>query len=126
MKTTIDFLDELKARKNCASDYAIAKHLGITPSAVCNYRKGKDFFSDSTAIRVAELLEIDPAIVISSIHAERAKKPEERAIWEGIIERLGGLAAALALGIGLSAATPPAQASPGSVSHNPPCESVLC
>lgn len=47
----------------------------------------QSLLSDSAAIHIANLLEIDPAIVIHSTHAERAKKPEERAILEGIIEK---------------------------------------
>jgi predicted transcriptional regulator len=111
-------LDELKARNGGASDYAIAKMLGITRSSVSKYRNKLGSFDDSVAIRVANLLEIDPAIVISSMHAERSRMPEERAIWEGIIERLGGVAAALALGVGLVSAPPQAEAAQAPISHN--------
>lgn len=122
MKTTVDFLDELKARNGGASDYAIAKILGVTRSAVSNYRNGKSHFDDLTAARVAKLLEIDPALVVMAVHAERAKKPEERALWEGILERLGGLAAALALGIGLQAMPIPSHAAVSTALHNLPTD----
>lgn len=66
MKTTIEFLDELKAKHGGISDYAIAPMLGVTRGAVSKYRVGKDYLGDATAIRVAELLEIDPAIIIAA------------------------------------------------------------
>lgn len=111
METTLHFLDAVKARHGLKSDYSLAPLLGITRSAVSKFRSGKDFFGDSTAIRVAELLEIDPAIVLASVHAERAKSEAEKTAWRSIIEKLGGIAAALLISLsGLSAPTP-AQAS---------------
>lgn len=107
MKTTIEFLDELKARNGGASDYAIAKVLGITHQCISRYRVGKDYFGDLTAIRVAELLEINPAIVVSAVHAERSKSEQEKAVWREIFEKLGGVAASVVIGI--AAATLPMQ-----------------
>ena len=118
MNTTIQFLDALKTRNGGASDYAIAKILGVTQHTVSNWRVGKDFLGDSTAIRVATLLEIDPAYVVACAHAERSKKDDERAVWQSIMQRLGGAAAALVLGLGVSGAPAPAQAeetTPGSI-----------
>lgn len=99
MQTTIEFLDALKAKHGGISDYAIAPMLGITRGAVSKYRVGKDYLGDSTAIRVAELLEIDPAIVIASVHAERSKSEKEKAVWREILEKLGGVAASVVIGI---------------------------
>lgn len=99
MKTTIEFLDELKARKGGISDYAVAKILGVTQQTISKYRVGKDYLGDSTAIRVAQLLEIDPAIIIASVHAERSKSEQEKAVWREIFEKLGGVAASVVIGI---------------------------
>lgn len=122
MNGTCEFLDALKARYCLPSDYALAKKLGLTHQTVSKYRLGKDFLGDSTALRVAELLEIDPAIVIASVHAERSKIAAEKAVWESIIERLGGAAAAVLLGIGLAGSPGPAAAAdltvnPGGNTH---------
>lgn len=113
MKTTIDFLDEIKTKHSLHSDWGIYKISGIKPQSICNYRAGRSYFDDSTAIKVANLLEIDPSIVVSAAHAERAKTEPEKAVWKGIYERLGGLAAAILLGIALLAPTPPASAATG-------------
>lgn len=99
MKTTIEFLDELKARNGGISDYAVAKILGVTHQTISKYRVGKDYLGDSTAIRVAQLLEIDPAIIVAAMHAERAKSEDEKTVWREIFEKLGGVAASVVIGI---------------------------
>ena len=116
MQTTLHFLDAVKARHSLTSDYALAPLLGITRSEVSRLRNGKNYLGDSTAIRVAELLEIDHGIVLAAVHAERAKSDQERTSWNAIFEKLGGIAAALLIGIGGMSAPSPAQAS--STPHN--------
>lgn len=123
MKTTIAFIDELKARKGGISDYAVAKILGVTQQTISKYRVGKDYLGDSTAIRVAELLEIEPAIIIASVHAERAKSESEKAVWREILEKLGGVAASVVIGI--AAYTLPAP-SAYAVSIQAPTHCILC
>lgn len=44
MKTTVEFLDAVKARRDLPSDYAAAKVLGVTRAAVSRYRLGQGFF----------------------------------------------------------------------------------
>ncbi|CAD9228386.1 Helix-turn-helix protein [Burkholderia cenocepacia] len=87
MKTTIEWLDALKAHLDLPSDYAAAKLLGVTRSAVSHYRTGRTTFDDSTAIRVAELLGVDPAEVFASMQYERAKSDEARAVWASLLEK---------------------------------------
>ena len=111
MRTTCDFLDAVKARYNLPSDYALAKKLDMTTQMVSQYRKGKDFLSDSRAIQIANLLEIDSGIVAAAIHEERAKTEQEKAMWRGMLERLGGIAASVLIGLGGLSAPAPAQAS---------------
>jgi transcriptional regulator with XRE-family HTH domain len=101
MKTTIDFLNAVKAAQGLTSDYQLAKFLGITASSISLSMSGRTFLGDETAIKVADSLKIDPAQVIASVHYERAKKAEEKAVWKGILERLGGIAAALFIGVAL-------------------------
>ena len=98
MKTTIEFLDALKAKTGAASDYAIAPILGVTKGAVSLWRNHKGFFDDSTAIRVSKLLEIDPAYVVACVHSERAKGDDQKAVWREIMEKFGGVAASVVIG----------------------------
>lgn len=112
METTLQFLDAVKTRHGLTSDYSLAPILGVTRSAVSKFRSGKDFLGDSTALRVAELLEIDAGIVLAAVHRERAKTESEKAAWKAIIEKLGGIAAALLISVSGLSAPSPAQASP--------------
>lgn len=109
MNTSTQYIDAVKSKTGAASDYQLAKILGITQQAVSSLRVKRTFIGDETAIKVAELLEIDPGIVIAAVHAERAKSEAERNAWRSMFEKLGGVAAGLV--IGLSAVSPsPAQA----------------
>lgn len=87
MKTTVEFLDAVKASKSVPSDYALAPVLGVTRSQISRFRNGKDYLGDSTAIRVAELLELPPAFVVACVHAERSKEKAEFSLWQGIAAR---------------------------------------
>lgn len=110
MTSTVELLDRLKLHRAIPSDYQLAKALGVTQQTISRYRVGKDSFSDSTALKVAELLDMDPAIVAATAHAERAKSDPERAMWSDLIRRLGGLAAGVVIGV---AAFPPSPSQAG-------------
>lgn len=96
MKTTADYIDAIRARYDLASDSRAAALLGITRASVSRLRAGEDSFSDQTARRVAELLEIDAGPVLAISHAIRSKDPADRAAWLAIYDRLTGIAPALA------------------------------
>lgn len=110
MRTTNEFLDAIKTKHGLQSDYALAKKLGVKQSCICNYRSERSKFDDLMAIKAAGALEIDPLFIISAVHAERAKSEQEKAVWKGIYERLGGMAAAILLGLALIAPSPDASA----------------
>ena len=93
MRTTVEYLDALRARHNLPSDYALSKLLNLTRSAVSSYRTGRTYFDDETAMRVAELLDLDPAHVLSIIAAERTKSEKVKKAWQ----RAAAATAALAL-----------------------------
>lgn len=105
MRTT-DYLAAVRAKVGARSDYALIPVLGITRQTMTNYRQGRTGFDDRIALRVAELLEIDPARILADMQAERATSEQVRAIWQRIAS---GIAAALAVGaFGLSAVAVPA------------------
>ncbi|OCS48825.1 DUF3693 domain-containing protein [Ralstonia pickettii] len=87
MKTTLEFLDAISAKLGGASDYAIAKHLEVTRASVSKWRNGHGGFDDETAIRVARILDIDPAIVLFASHAERTKTPAAKGVWMALANR---------------------------------------
>ena len=84
MKTTIEFLNAVKAKYHLPSDGKLALKLGHTRSSVSLLLQGKNYLGDDAAMNVADLLEIDPAYVVACIHAERAKQSKEKKLWERI------------------------------------------
>lgn len=88
MRTTIEYLDAVKARLDLPSDYAAAKVLGISRSAVSKYRLGQAHFDAEVAARVASILEIDAIEVLASAEFERARSDVAREIWGGLLEKI--------------------------------------
>lgn len=80
---------------NNVTYYRIGKMLDITQSNISKYKNGTRFFDDETAIKVAELLGVNPEIVLADIHAERAKIRKTKEVWQGIAKALRATAAAV-------------------------------
>lgn len=113
MKSTVEYLDAVKIRLDLPSDYAAAKALGVTRAAVSKYRLGHASFDDTTALRVAEILEIQPFEVIAAANVERARDTETRSLWERAWGKAVGATVAATLtvcAVGLSVAPTPSQA----------------
>lgn len=83
---TPEYLDAVKKATGISSDYALSKRLGFSLSATSNYRTGRRILDDDAALTIAQALNIDPIIVIAHVNAERAKTPELRARWLGLVE----------------------------------------
>ncbi|SOE91835.1 Phage related protein [Burkholderia sp. D7] len=114
MKTTVDYLDAVKDRLHLPSDYAAAKALGVTRAAVSKYRLGNASFDDTTSLRVAEILDVQPFEVIAAANVERARDAATRSLWERAWGKATGAIAVslIASVVGASAVAPtPAQAS---------------
>ena len=84
---TLEYMAACKERLGITSDYALAKKLGLSQTGISNYRTGRSRMDDDVALRVAEILGIDPIVVIAHANAERAKTPEQRARWMGVVEK---------------------------------------
>ena len=102
---TIDYADQIMRRYDLGTDYQLAKFMEMSMQTPRNWRRKGTTADDQTAIKMAALLEIDPAKVLADIHAERSKTPEEKSVWERIAKQFGQ-AAALALIVNLSLAFP--------------------
>lgn len=97
MKKTTDYLDDAKKTLGIDSDYAMAQFLGVTRMAVSSYRAGKRIIDDYAAAKIAGALGIDAMIVIAAANAEREKTVERKDYWRNFYERLGGMAASVAV-----------------------------
>ncbi len=93
MKTTADFLDELRVKLEVNSDNALGLKLNIRRQTMSEYRTLKTTFNDETCLRFAEILETDPENLIAAMHHQREKNEELRKMWERIAKRLAHPAA---------------------------------
>lgn len=83
--TTADYLDRLlqesiQTDRRLRYDADIAEAIGVSPSTVSQYRKGKNM-SVYVAVRVAFLLEIEPMETVSATMARQAQTDQERDFW---------------------------------------------
>lgn len=95
MEGTREFLDALSRRWGGATDYAIAKRLGVSKQSISNYRSGIRCISDELAIRIAAELELDPAYVLACVNAERQPEPAVSRVWLELARRLAAVVLAL-------------------------------
>lgn len=102
MHTTADLLDGVKARHALPSDYRLARFLGVTDNTMYNYRHGKSRPDDRVAMKLAELLELEPSYVLTCLAAERAPDETIRQVWTQLADRLqrAGVALAVILSLG--------------------------
>lgn len=96
-KTTAQYLGELKKHWGIESDYALAKKLETSGSVLHSYRTGRTRFDNYMCMRVAEILHLDPMLVIADIQAEREKRPEVKKYWINLAQSLRHTAALLAV-----------------------------
>ncbi len=82
------WIDQVKKTLNLPSDYAAAKAIGVSRALVSSYRGRIPTFDEDTAIKVADVLNINPAGVILDQAAERTKNPSVRALLSREVERL--------------------------------------
>lgn len=82
---TLEYLAACKERLGIESDYALAKALNVAQSSISNYRTGRSRIDDDVALSIAEILGIEPIVVIAAANAERAKTPEQKARWMGLM-----------------------------------------
>lgn len=73
-----EWIDRLKVSKGLQSDYAAAKSIGITQSAISKYRSRESTLDEETAAKIASMLGVNPAGIILDQAAERTKSPEVR------------------------------------------------
>jgi len=77
-----EWLDKVKKKENIESDYRLAKIIGIEQSGLSNIRRRDSGMDNYTAIRIAEMLEIDRMIVIIDMEKQKAKNKKKIEYWE--------------------------------------------
>jgi transcriptional regulator with XRE-family HTH domain len=111
MNNSQKYLVEVKRKLNLTSDYSLAKVLGVGTNTISQYQNQKRVMDDTMALRIAEILEIDPMKIIAAANADRETgKAKEK--WESFYKQLGGLAASLFISVNLLLSPTPTEAAP--------------
>lgn len=111
MRTTIELLNAVKRQHKLQSDYALAKHLGLTRAAISRYMSGQDSLGEIAAIRVAAALDIDPGVVFAIAAGDRTRDAEAKKVWQAMAKRLTTAALALMASVPLGSPSPAEAAS---------------
>lgn len=106
METSVQLITAV--RDIAGSDRKAAPLVGVSQTVFSNWRNGTDYPSDDKCVRVAQLLNLDPAYVTAAVRADRAKSQETRAMWQRVAATFAKAAgvAAVAIGAGLVAPQP--------------------
>ena len=96
------WIDRVKQAKGWDSDYRVAKSLGFKGNTISMYRAHGGTMDDTICMKVAQALDIDPALVLTDQAMERSKDAETRSAWSAVLDRLGGVAAGVLVAVGVS------------------------
>jgi plasmid maintenance system antidote protein VapI len=88
---TIQYIDNAKKILDIQTDEGFAKWLGVTRTAVSNYRKEIRTIDDRAAVRIAEVLGIEPFTVIAQANLEREKTDEGRKFWRSVLRHVASV-----------------------------------
>lgn len=105
---TAELLDLARARADIPSDYRLAKILGVTSQTVSQWRSGRQYPDLLKVFQLAELAQLQTVSVAAELEldrAERAARPEQANAWRQVLEKLGGIAAAVIVSVGLGGAS---------------------
>lgn len=87
MTYTKTLISQIKKHIDKDSDYAVAKALGISPQHMTKYKNGTQF-GDDMALKVSEMLGLNPLEVLSNLHLEQCKD-EYKPLWEQLRKKAG-------------------------------------
>lgn len=98
--TTTGFLDALMITHNVKTDYGLHKLLKVSRQTIYRYRANAGTFDDEIAIRVGELLKIDPPeLMLVYTAAQRARLKAAREWWQKIAKQIAATAAVLVVAL---------------------------
>lgn len=84
IRTTVTYLDALRAALHVNSDAAVAAALNVSRQTISSYRLRGTCMDDDVAARAAALLGIQPATILLDMYAERTRDPAIKRLWEHI------------------------------------------
>lgn len=85
---TVDYLEKAKVSLGISSDYALAKHLGVTTSYISALKNGKQHFSEKLCYQIADIIKMHPAIVLVDTMRQKSDTPYQMKVWSDVMEKI--------------------------------------
>jgi len=114
--TLNELLDTARLTCQPASDYELAKRLGIHRGRISSYRSGTHHPSNQVCIQLVNMTCNDPIAIIAMVEYISAKKEKTKDFWRSFLE-MRHIAYAVFIAVILSLALPPQNAE-ASTLHN--------
>lgn len=100
MDSIVEYLDAAKSRIGVEADWKLSLEMGKSPAWASHMRSGRDWPSDDTMIRLAELAGADPARALLQLNLWRASSPAVSMQYSRLLQRIASLFAIFTLVIG--------------------------
>ncbi len=112
--TLKEYLDECKEKLAVTTSYKLSQHMDIAESRLSEYYKGKTAPGDYECFMIAEVLGLDPALVIADVRAEFEKSEKKREYFRSFpgALRKAGVVIIVALALSLSLLNAPVAGDP--------------
>lgn len=95
-----DFIRDIRVRYNIEKDSELADLMGLTRAAISAHKKGRaKHFSQASAYRIAELLNLNPAYVLLCLEWEQSPTPSIKTVWRQLAQQIDKYAAAVFLAV---------------------------
>lgn len=78
MFSTAEYFDLIIQKHHLPSDYALAKYLSVSAGLISKHRSTHFGFGADLAIKIADALDLDPAIVLITGIVASAKRTDEK------------------------------------------------
>ena len=91
MDDTKYYIERLRPYTKTRTDYAVSKLIGVSRAAMCKYKQGKSSFDSDTALKVGEVLGLNPLIIIANIKASKAKNWDSQQRWKSLAESISNI-----------------------------------
>lgn len=88
---TNNLIDAYKCHMKFIQYKQVAHELGISPQMLTDIRNGRAHLKENLALSIASEIGEDKEKVLIGLAADRAKSPEEQAIWKQIAKKYKGL-----------------------------------
>lgn len=92
---SIEWIDKVIEQENCSYG-EVARRIGMTRQGISNHKTGlAKTLDDRAALKVANILQIKPEVVIFDQHQEREKDPTIKNLWSRLLGNVEAVVPAL-------------------------------